>query len=198
MCVIIYNELQKLLCDKLGQPGWLQYLLVLHSPTPSGSETQGQRDCSIKSISIKALFHPMCSRMLFFLFHLVKLQGTGLGLPFYVPDYMPAKQWPGGLWGELLNFSPWRCFSYVEPLPSRGIWNPSVEKKQLEQPRPQTKGCEREGGKFRSWERRDGWRKTLLQLQSARGRGKGGRKGWLCCQGCRTTFGRQHVRIYYR
>lgn len=82
-----------------------------------------------------------------FLFHLVKLQGTGFGLPFYVPDYvltkqragelwgelfevssqrgfsyyMLTKQRAGALWGDLLEVSPRRGFSYVEPLQSRGI-----------------------------------------------------------------------------
>lgn len=56
MCLLIHNKLWKLLCNR--QPSWLRYLAVLHSAAPSDSETQGQRDYSIKYISIKAFFPP--------------------------------------------------------------------------------------------------------------------------------------------
>lgn len=65
MCVIIYNELWELLCDKLGQPSWLRYLPVLYSANPS--DTEGQRDCSIESISIKAFFPPSVQTYAFFI-----------------------------------------------------------------------------------------------------------------------------------
>lgn len=56
VCLLIYKKLWKLLCNR--QSSWLRYLAVLHSAAPSDSETQGQRDCSIKYIFIKAFFPP--------------------------------------------------------------------------------------------------------------------------------------------
>lgn len=61
--------------------------------------------------------------------------------------------------------------------------------------------------------RKNNWSKTRLGKRGVRekgeslkggnrevdeSRGGGGRRGWLCCQGCHTTFGRQTVHVYYR
>lgn len=153
MCTIICNEPWKLLCNKLRQPSCWG---ARWSFTSSDSGTQGQRDCSIKSISMKAFFFHPLRRYMLFNFHLVKLQGTGFGLPFYVADSMLTKQRSGAGWGDLFKLSPQRCFSYGRPPQSRGIWNPSLEEEAIGANYSWKKGGEREEGNFKTWERRGG------------------------------------------
>lgn len=143
-------------------------------------EPKDIRDCSIKSISTKYFFflHPVC-RYILFIFPVVKRQGTGFGLPFYIADSMLAKKRSGVGWEEIFKLSPQRCFSYERPLQSRDIWNPSLEKKQSEQTWSWKKGGKKKGGRFKSWKQRGGWWRTIFQLlftQDGSG-GKGGRKG---------------------